>query len=150
MPFGSPDEVRRHVREIVEIFASPRRPNRQRGRVGPRLANEELSARSWRPLPNSAHLQRQKDSFMQPLVDPKPAPADRARDAEHFNMPFIWGISFVAAMGGLLFGWDFIVMGGAKPFYEKFFSITSENLSGWTMSCAYIGCLLGAGFGRHE
>ncbi len=57
-------------------------------------------------------------------------------------MPFIWGISFVAAMGGLLFGWDFIVMGGAKPFYEKFFSITSENLSGWTMSCAYIGCLL--------
>ncbi|MCC6123902.1 MAG: MFS transporter [Pirellulales bacterium] len=59
-------------------------------------------------------------------------------------MPFIWGISLVAAMGGLLFGYDFVVIGGAKPFYEKFFLITSENLSGWANSCALIGCLIGA------
>jgi MFS family permease len=82
---------------------------------------------------------------MQPLVDPKPAPGgNSASAADHFNMPFIWGISLVAAMGGLLFGWDFIVVGGAKPFYEKFFHITSENLSGWAVSCAFIGCLIGA------
>ena len=75
---------------------------------------------------------------MQPLADPKhTAGGDNANGMDHFNMPFIWGISLVAAMGGLLFGWDFIVVGGAKPFYEKFFHITSENLSGWAVSCAF-------------
>jgi MFS family permease len=47
-------------------------------------------------------------------------------------------------MGGLLFGYDFVVIGGAKPFYEKYFLITSENLSGWANSCALAGCLIGA------
>lgn len=51
----------------------------------------------------------------------------------------------VSAMGGLLFGYDWVVIGGAKPFYEKFFDIAqSPNLQGWAMSSALIGCLLGA------
>jgi SP family sugar porter-like MFS transporter len=48
-------------------------------------------------------------------------------------------------MGGLLFGYDWVVIGGAKPFYEPFFGITSDAfLQGWAMSCALIGCLAGA------
>ena len=51
----------------------------------------------------------------------------------------------VSAMGGLLFGYDWVVIGGAKPFYERFFDITnSPYLQGWAMSSALIGCLLGA------
>ena len=51
----------------------------------------------------------------------------------------------VSAMGGLLFGYDWVVIGGAKPFYEQFFDIAnSPVLQGWAMSCALIGCLLGA------
>lgn len=51
----------------------------------------------------------------------------------------------VSAMGGLLFGYDWVVIGGAKPFYEPFFQITSSaTLQGWAMSSALIGCLLGA------
>ncbi len=51
----------------------------------------------------------------------------------------------VSAMGGLLFGYDWVVIGGAKPFYERFFEITnSPGLQGWVMSSALIGCLLGA------
>ena len=50
-----------------------------------------------------------------------------------------------SALGGLLFGYDWVVIGGAKPFYEPFFGITdSTALQGWTMSCALIGCLAGA------
>ena len=32
----------------------------------------------------------------------------------------------IAALGGLLFGYDFVVIGGAKPFYEKYFELTSD------------------------
>lgn len=48
-------------------------------------------------------------------------------------------------MGGLLFGYDWVVIGGAKPFYEPYFNITNNAfLQGWAMSCALAGCLAGA------
>lgn len=57
---------------------------------------------------------------------------------------YVWGIALVAAMGGLLFGYDWVVIGGAKPFYEVYFHLASANLIGWANSCALIGCLIGA------
>ncbi|MCQ2222930.1 MAG: sugar porter family MFS transporter [Bacteroidaceae bacterium] len=51
----------------------------------------------------------------------------------------------MSAMGGLLFGYDWVVIGGAKPFYEVFFGITdSPALQGLAMTTANIGCLVGA------
>jgi len=64
-----------------------------------------------------------------------------------YNFRFIWMICLVAAMGGLLFGYDWVVIGGAKPFYEPFFGLVGEGtawLSGWAMSSALAGCLAGA------
>jgi SP family sugar porter-like MFS transporter len=57
---------------------------------------------------------------------------------------YVWTVSIVAALGGLLFGYDWVVIGGAKPFYEKYFELTDPARQGWAMSCALIGCLLGA------
>lgn len=66
---------------------------------------------------------------------------------QKFNNSYILGISMVSAMGGLLFGYDWVVIGGAKPFYESFFGITSSaDLQAWAMSCALIGCIIGAAF----
>ena len=60
------------------------------------------------------------------------------------NMPYVWMICLVAACGGLLFGYDWVVIGGAKPFYEAYFHITDPAMSGWAMSSALVGCILGA------
>jgi MFS transporter, SP family, xylose:H+ symportor len=65
-------------------------------------------------------------------------------DAKCYNLRYIWLISLVAAMGGLLFGYDWVVIGGAKPFFEKFFRLDQGQLSGWANSCALLGCLLGS------
>jgi SP family sugar porter-like MFS transporter len=59
----------------------------------------------------------------------------------------VWIAGFSGALGGLLFGYDWVVIGGAKPFYEAYFSIHSPTLEAWAMSCALIGCLFGALFG---
>lgn len=54
-------------------------------------------------------------------------------------------ICLVSAMGGLLFGYDWVVIGGAKIFYEPFFGLESSAvLRGWAMSSALVGCLAGA------
>ena len=54
-------------------------------------------------------------------------------------------ICSVSAMGGLLFGYDWVVIGGAKPFYELFFGISqSPFLQGVAMTTALVGCLVGA------
>ena len=72
-------------------------------------------------------------------------PTASAIEANTSGRPgYIWGISLVAALGGLLFGYDWVVIGGAKPFYEKFFRLTTSAEIGWAMSCALVGCLAGA------
>ncbi len=59
----------------------------------------------------------------------------------HLKMGYVWTICLVAACGGLLFGYDWVVIGGAKPFYEAWFSITDPAQSGWAMSSALLGCI---------
>jgi SP family sugar porter-like MFS transporter len=65
--------------------------------------------------------------------------------SNNYNWSYLLGISMISAMGGLLFGYDWVVIGGAKPFYEPFFGISSNPaLQGWAMSCALTGCLAGS------
>ena len=62
-----------------------------------------------------------------------------------FNFTYLLFLALVSAMGGFLFGYDWVVIGGAKPFYELYFDIsTLPTLQGWAMSSALIGCILGA------
>ena len=58
---------------------------------------------------------------------------------------YLFLIALISAMGGFLFGYDWVVIGGAKPFYEQYFQIAGDPvLQGWAMSSALIGCLVGA------
>ena len=82
---------------------------------------------------------------------------------ERVNTAYVWRIALVAALGGLLFGYDWVVIGGAAKFYEAFFHLTDTAASmavdatfwqklvanaaspiGWAQSCALLGCLAGA------
>ena len=64
---------------------------------------------------------------------------------QHNSKSFVYFICSVSAMGGLLFGYDWVVIGGAKPFYELFFGIADQPvMQGVAMSTALVGCLVGA------
>ena len=66
-------------------------------------------------------------------------------DTSKINMPYVFFLASVSAMGGLLFGYDWVVIGGAKPFYELYFNITdSPTQQGWAISSALVGCVIGA------
>jgi sugar porter (SP) family MFS transporter len=96
------------------------------------------------------------------IVEPNSGPSVQLTQAR-FNSRYVWTISAVAALGGLLFGWDWVVIGGAKPFFEPYFDLnkiavqwsqhalarllgltTEPALSGWANSCALLGCLVGS------
>ena len=77
----------------------------------------------------------------------KPVPAVNSASpavASHLHSGYVWVISAAAALGGLLFGYDWVVIGGAKPFYETYFRLDSQELIGWANSCALVGCLAGS------
>ncbi len=73
-----------------------------------------------------------------------PSIPDSTQSFARYNMRYVWGISLAAALGGLMFGYDWIVIGGTKHFYERFFSLTTAWQQGWAMASALLGCLLGA------
>jgi MFS transporter, SP family, xylose:H+ symportor len=64
--------------------------------------------------------------------------------AEKLRLGYLLWIAAVAALGGFLFGYDWVVIGGAKPFYEAYFHLTTDTLIGWANSCALVGCLAGS------
>lgn len=75
---------------------------------------------------------------------PASASIPASTPSTEINLRYLWLIAFVAAMGGLLFGYDWVVIGGAKDFYQAYFHLSSEVQVGWANSCALVGCFLGS------
>lgn len=61
------------------------------------------------------------------------------------NKWYVYKATMVAAVGGLLFGYDTAVVAGAIGFIEKLYNL-SPAMKGWVASCALIGCIVGAMF----
>jgi hypothetical protein len=49
----------------------------------------------------------------------------------------------VSGLGGLLFGFDNIVISGAIPYLTQLFHLDATGV-GWAAGCALIGCIAGA------
>ena len=67
------------------------------------------------------------------------------------NTSLIIGLTFVATLGGLLFGYDTAVISGAVTSIDAYFinplglpETARNSLSGWTIGSALIGCIIGA------
>lgn len=62
------------------------------------------------------------------------------------NVFYIYSITLVATLGGLLFGYDTAVISGAEKSVQAYL-ITSQGLSSWihgaTISSALVGCIIG-------
>jgi sugar porter (SP) family MFS transporter len=99
--------------------------------------------RPSRPSHRAPILTAELSPFLTPLMI-SPASCPDSLSAPPIRLRYVCTIAFVAAMGGLLFGYDWVVIGGAKPFFEAWFAVENPALSGWINSCALIGCLGGA------
>jgi sugar porter (SP) family MFS transporter len=70
-------------------------------------------------------------------------PSANAQSPQQSNA-YVWRIATIAALGGLLFGYDWVVIGGARQFYESYFQLSSPTAIGWANSSALLGCLVGS------
>ncbi|HYH57473.1 MAG TPA: MFS transporter, partial [Anseongella sp.] len=61
------------------------------------------------------------------------------------NPFFLLSITLVAALGGLLFGFDMAVISGVLPFVQEQFALTALE-EGWFVSSALVGCIIGVAF----
>ena len=66
-----------------------------------------------------------------------------ARQPGTIDLRFITLVSFVAALGGLLFGFDTAIISGAIPYITAYFNLDEYRL-GWAVSAILIGCAAGA------
>ncbi|MCQ6561321.1 sugar porter family MFS transporter [Paenibacillus mendelii] len=65
------------------------------------------------------------------------------KQGEQVSMKFVTLVSMVAALGGLLFGFDTAVVSGAIGFMKERFDL-DELQVGWAVSSLIIGCIVGA------
>lgn len=62
-----------------------------------------------------------------------------------FNLGYVSFISFIAALGGFLFGYDTAVISGTVSQVSEQFSLTTMQ-SGWYVGCALVGSIIGVIF----
>ncbi|MEO7765796.1 MAG: sugar porter family MFS transporter [Ferruginibacter sp.] len=60
-----------------------------------------------------------------------------------YKSAYIYPICFVVALGGVLFGFDLVIISGTVPFFTVFFHL-DEFDTGWAVGCINIGAALGA------
>ena len=75
------------------------------------------------------------------MIEARTAPqvSGRARPA------YMLLVSMVAALGGMMFGFDIAIISGAAPFVQEHFRLNELQL-GWGVSSLLAGCMLGAMF----
>ena len=60
-----------------------------------------------------------------------------------FNKKYVYLISAIAALGGVLFGFDLVIISGTVSFFTKYFQLNDFE-TGWAVGCINLGAAIGA------
>jgi SP family arabinose:H+ symporter-like MFS transporter len=60
-----------------------------------------------------------------------------------YNKKYIYRVAAIASLGGLLFGFDLVIISGTIPFFSHYFHLQDIGL-GWAVGCINLGSALGA------
>jgi SP family arabinose:H+ symporter-like MFS transporter len=69
--------------------------------------------------------------------------ADYTEEIVKYNRKYIYLVCAIVALGGVLFGFDLVIISGTVPFFAKFFNL-SEKSVGWAVGCINLGSAAGA------
>lgn len=72
------------------------------------------------------------------------SPQDAHNPPGESRKGYVVTLTFIAALGGLLFGYDTAVISGAIGFLRTHFALSAAQ-TGWAASSALVGCVVGAG-----
>lgn len=67
----------------------------------------------------------------------------KVNHAVEINKSYLYPVTIVVALGGILFGFDLVIISGTVPFFSKFFQL-SEYGKGWAVGCINLGAAAGA------
>jgi MFS transporter, SP family, arabinose:H+ symporter len=56
---------------------------------------------------------------------------------------YVYAVCAIAALGGILFGFDMVIISGAVPFFRQVFQL-NETETGWAVGCINLGAAIGA------
>ncbi|MBC7915227.1 MAG: sugar porter family MFS transporter, partial [Pyrinomonadaceae bacterium] len=59
------------------------------------------------------------------------------------NRSYLYPVSAVVALGGVLFGFDLVIISGTVPFFTEYFKL-NEFSTGWAVGCINLGAAAGA------
>src|SRR5215204_2811979 len=84
-------------------------------------------------------------NFGSAIAEMPQRPQQESLPQKRVGKKFILLVSFVAALGGLLFGFDTAIISGTIPYISAYFAM-DEYMLGWSVSSILVGCAVGALF----
>jgi len=70
-------------------------------------------------------------------------PSGHSSEQRTFDQRYVYLISAIAALGGLLFGFDLVIISGTVPFFTQHYQLDAFQ-TGWAVGCINLGCAGGA------
>ncbi len=61
----------------------------------------------------------------------------------NFKRSYIYLVCLIASLGGILFGFDLVIISGTIPFFSKYFNLQQQGI-GWAVGCINLGAAAGA------
>ncbi|MEO6961319.1 MAG: sugar porter family MFS transporter [Puia sp.] len=77
------------------------------------------------------------------MISAIPEPQQAVFLKTNYRRRYVYFIAGVASLGGLLFGFDLVIISGTIPFFSKYFALQEAGV-GWAVGCINLGSALGA------